>query len=169
MTFSSCVQSSGKLEMERGMVKPMIRGEQQDSRSHFICFSWNTWGSLPTWNRSHHVFSSFHQVSGGFSRQDGAVASSQHRVQRQLWVFLILETTEPLIWVTHCSSCSLTVRWVVMSLFRKVPGQKVLKQVWLKLDIFRSLCSSFRCLPFFLVMFDFPLACVCAKYSVYLA
>lgn len=28
-----CVQSSGKLEMERGMVKPMIRGEQQDSRS----------------------------------------------------------------------------------------------------------------------------------------
>lgn len=25
-------QSSGKLEMERGMVKPMIRGEQQDSR-----------------------------------------------------------------------------------------------------------------------------------------
>uniref|UniRef100_A0A671V2N2 Afadin, adherens junction formation factor n=1 Tax=Sparus aurata TaxID=8175 RepID=A0A671V2N2_SPAAU len=26
-----CVQSSGKLEMERGMVKPMIRGEQQDS------------------------------------------------------------------------------------------------------------------------------------------
>lgn len=28
-----CLQSSGKLEMERGMVKPMIRGEQQDSRS----------------------------------------------------------------------------------------------------------------------------------------
>lgn len=26
------VQSSGKLEMERGMVKPMMRGEQQDSR-----------------------------------------------------------------------------------------------------------------------------------------
>uniref|UniRef100_A0A8C6KDQ1 Afadin, adherens junction formation factor n=1 Tax=Nothobranchius furzeri TaxID=105023 RepID=A0A8C6KDQ1_NOTFU len=26
-----CVQSSGKLDMERGMVKPMIRGEQQDS------------------------------------------------------------------------------------------------------------------------------------------
>lgn len=31
-----CVQSSGKLEMERGMVKPMIRGEQQDSRSHTL-------------------------------------------------------------------------------------------------------------------------------------
>uniref|UniRef100_A0A4W6EU06 Afadin, adherens junction formation factor n=1 Tax=Lates calcarifer TaxID=8187 RepID=A0A4W6EU06_LATCA len=31
--FPVCVQSSGKLEMERGMVKPMIRGEQQDSRS----------------------------------------------------------------------------------------------------------------------------------------
>uniref|UniRef100_A0A8D0CXW8 Afadin, adherens junction formation factor n=1 Tax=Sander lucioperca TaxID=283035 RepID=A0A8D0CXW8_SANLU len=31
-------KSSGKLEMERGMVKPMIRGEQQDSRSdtHFL-------------------------------------------------------------------------------------------------------------------------------------
>ncbi|XP_076024133.1 afadin isoform X2 [Genypterus blacodes] len=28
--------SSGKLEMERGMVKPMIRGEQQDSRSQDI-------------------------------------------------------------------------------------------------------------------------------------
>lgn len=27
-----CLQSSGKLDMERGMVKPMIRGEQQDSR-----------------------------------------------------------------------------------------------------------------------------------------
>uniref|UniRef100_A0A7N6BYN7 Afadin n=1 Tax=Anabas testudineus TaxID=64144 RepID=A0A7N6BYN7_ANATE len=27
-------RSSGKLEMERGMVKPMIRGEQQDTRSH---------------------------------------------------------------------------------------------------------------------------------------
>lgn len=26
------VQSSGKLEMERGMVKPMVRGEQQDGR-----------------------------------------------------------------------------------------------------------------------------------------
>lgn len=35
------VQSSGKLEMERGMVKPMIRGEQQDSRSdvHFFIVS----------------------------------------------------------------------------------------------------------------------------------
>lgn len=31
------VQSSGKLEMERGMVKPMIRGEQQDSRSGVLC------------------------------------------------------------------------------------------------------------------------------------
>ncbi|XP_067427663.1 afadin isoform X11 [Thunnus thynnus] len=29
-------KSSGKLEMERGMVKPMIRGEQQDSRSQDI-------------------------------------------------------------------------------------------------------------------------------------
>uniref|UniRef100_A0A7N6BIM1 Afadin, adherens junction formation factor a n=1 Tax=Anabas testudineus TaxID=64144 RepID=A0A7N6BIM1_ANATE len=29
--FCLCVQSSGKLEMERGMVKPMIRGEQQDT------------------------------------------------------------------------------------------------------------------------------------------
>ncbi|XP_060907593.1 afadin isoform X16 [Labrus mixtus] len=29
-------KSSGKLEMERGMVKPMIRGEQQDSRSQDV-------------------------------------------------------------------------------------------------------------------------------------
>uniref|UniRef100_A0AAX7U8P3 Afadin, adherens junction formation factor a n=1 Tax=Astatotilapia calliptera TaxID=8154 RepID=A0AAX7U8P3_ASTCA len=34
--FSVCFQSSGKLDMERGMVKPMIRGEQQDSRSQDI-------------------------------------------------------------------------------------------------------------------------------------
>lgn len=30
--FVPPVQSSGKLEMERGMVKPMMRGEQQDGR-----------------------------------------------------------------------------------------------------------------------------------------
>uniref|UniRef100_A0A7N9AQI0 Afadin, adherens junction formation factor a n=1 Tax=Mastacembelus armatus TaxID=205130 RepID=A0A7N9AQI0_9TELE len=33
---SLCVQSSGKLEMERGMVKPMIRGEQQDTEDTFL-------------------------------------------------------------------------------------------------------------------------------------
>uniref|UniRef100_A0A3B3YH50 Afadin n=1 Tax=Poecilia mexicana TaxID=48701 RepID=A0A3B3YH50_9TELE len=36
MRIVLCLQSSGKLEMERGMVKPMIRGEQQDSRSDAI-------------------------------------------------------------------------------------------------------------------------------------
>lgn len=33
VTRTWCVQSSGKLEMERGMVKPMIRGELQDGRT----------------------------------------------------------------------------------------------------------------------------------------
>uniref|UniRef100_I3KFA3 Afadin, adherens junction formation factor n=1 Tax=Oreochromis niloticus TaxID=8128 RepID=I3KFA3_ORENI len=37
-------KSSGKLDMERGMVKPMIRGEQQDSRSDMV--SSNTLDSL---------------------------------------------------------------------------------------------------------------------------
>lgn len=36
MSIIVSLQSSGKLDMERGMVKPMIRGEQQDARSDFL-------------------------------------------------------------------------------------------------------------------------------------
>lgn len=89
--FSVCFQSSGKLDMERGMVKPMIRGEQQDSRSDMV--SSNTLDSLDPHPypyspsvcvSSPHGLNLSHQVSGYFSRQNRADSSSQHRVQRQL-------------------------------------------------------------------------------------
>lgn len=43
---------------------------------------------LPSvWISSPHGLNLSHQVSGYFSRQNRADSSSQHRVQRQLWVF----------------------------------------------------------------------------------
>lgn len=100
-----CVQSSGKLEMERGMVKPMIRGEQQDSRSHTLLLFPPLLLCLPSLSSlllrlilfsvfwvifSSHGFILCYQVSGHFGRQSRVDAASRHRVQRQLWVWVCL-------------------------------------------------------------------------------
>ena len=107
MTLSAlCVQSSGKLEMERGMVKPMIRGEQQDSRSHTLLLFLPLLLCPPSLSSlllrlillfsvfrvifPSHGFILSYQVSGHFCRQSRVDAASRHRVQRQLWVRVCL-------------------------------------------------------------------------------